>query len=386
MNILRLVCCVVLGASAVAAGQSTWYVDPVCGDDAWTGQREVCAAPDGPKRTIQAAIDAATAASGFRDTVLLGPGVYRGDGNVLIRGSGTLTFRSRSGPADTILDGLGDHGPAFDLEFAAPTIEGLTFRNFRNDSFSGGAISMYGGEPVIRNCVFRDNHAGRDGGAVFSWELSDALMVNCLFEGNSAAGIGGAIFGYGSATAINCTFVDNSAGAGGHAAAWFVELHNCVVRGGPGQLDVARPVSYSNVQGGHVGEGNIDMDPLFVDPDAGDYRLGAGSPSIDAGSSVLVPEGVLTDFDGRERFVDDPATPDTGTGGPGGRAVVDMGAWEFQPSCVADCDGSGDLSIFDFLCYQNLFAAGDPAADLDGDGLLTIFDFLAFQNAFDLGC
>jgi len=48
--------------------------------------------------------------------------------------------------------------------------------------------------------------------------------------------------------------------------------------------------------------------------------------------------------------------------------------------------GGGQLTIFDFLIFQNLFAAGDPAADLDGDGALTIFDFLAFQNAFDLGC
>ena len=27
-----------------------------------------------------------------------------------------------------------------------------------------------------------------------------------------------------------------------------------------------------------------------------------------------------------------------------------------------------------------------PLADLDGDGELTLFDFLAFQNAFDAGC
>jgi hypothetical protein len=56
------------------------------------------------------------------------------------------------------------------------------------------------------------------------------------------------------------------------------------------------------------------------------------------------------------------------------------------PACVADVDGDGALTIFDFLAYQNRFDAGDPTADLDGDGLLTIFDFLAFQNAFDIGC
>ncbi|OAB63915.1 hypothetical protein AY599_26080 [Leptolyngbya valderiana BDU 20041] len=55
-------------------------------------------------------------------------------------------------------------------------------------------------------------------------------------------------------------------------------------------------------------------------------------------------------------------------------------------SCRADLDGDSELTIFDFLAFQNLFDAGDPIADFDGDGELTIFDFLSFQNAFDAGC
>ncbi|MEO1008872.1 MAG: GC-type dockerin domain-anchored protein [Planctomycetota bacterium] len=54
--------------------------------------------------------------------------------------------------------------------------------------------------------------------------------------------------------------------------------------------------------------------------------------------------------------------------------------------CRADFDGDGELTIFDFLGFQNAFDAGDLAADFDGDGALTIFDFLAFQNEFDAGC
>ncbi len=59
---------------------------------------------------------------------------------------------------------------------------------------------------------------------------------------------------------------------------------------------------------------------------------------------------------------------------------------ESCPACPADLDGDAELTIFDFLKYQNLFQDGDLAADFDGDGELTIFDFLAFQNAFDAGC
>ncbi|MFI4882055.1 MAG: GC-type dockerin domain-anchored protein, partial [Phycisphaerales bacterium JB064] len=55
-------------------------------------------------------------------------------------------------------------------------------------------------------------------------------------------------------------------------------------------------------------------------------------------------------------------------------------------ACAADFDGDGELTLFDFLAFQNAFDAGDLSADFDGDGSLTLFDFLAFQNAFDAGC
>ena len=55
-------------------------------------------------------------------------------------------------------------------------------------------------------------------------------------------------------------------------------------------------------------------------------------------------------------------------------------------ACPADLDGDGELTLFDFLAFQNLFSAGDLRADFDGDGVLTLFDFLAFQNAFAQGC
>ena len=59
---------------------------------------------------------------------------------------------------------------------------------------------------------------------------------------------------------------------------------------------------------------------------------------------------------------------------------------ELDGACYADCDGTGVLDLFDFLCFQNLFGAGDPAADCDGTGVLDLFDFLCFQNEFATGC
>jgi hypothetical protein len=74
---------------------------------------------------------------------------------------------------------------------------------------------------------------------------------------------------------------------------------------------------------------------------------------------------------------------------------IGLGGYQFQLSavdisscgaCPADCDASGSLDFFDFLCFQNLFAAGDLAADCDGSGELDLLDFLCFQNEFAAGC
>ncbi|UYV13864.1 MAG: hypothetical protein NCW75_06140 [Phycisphaera sp.] len=59
---------------------------------------------------------------------------------------------------------------------------------------------------------------------------------------------------------------------------------------------------------------------------------------------------------------------------------------DLRNTCLADIDGDCELTLFDFLGFQNLFDAGSLEADFDGDGSLTLFDFLAFQNAFSRGC
>ena len=82
----------------------------------------------------------------------------------------------------------------------------------------------------------------------------------------------------------------------------------------PEEIDVAAPatvtVTYSDIQGGWVGEGNIDADPLFVDPTNGDYHLQTDSPCIDTGTAVGAP-------------------PDDIEGNPRDE-YPDMGAYEYQ--------------------------------------------------------
>ena len=56
------------------------------------------------------------------------------------------------------------------------------------------------------------------------------------------------------------------------------------------------------------------------------------------------------------------------------------------PTCAADFDGDGSLSVLDFVAFQTAFQAGDGAADCDGSGELNVLDFVCYQQAFQAGC
>jgi hypothetical protein len=78
--------------------------------------------------------------------------------------------------------------------------------------------------------------------------------------------------------------------------------------------------------------GNLSVDPKFMNPGQGDFHLQPGSPAIDAGSSVGAP---ASDLDCLGRF-DDPATPNTGAGL---FTIYDIGAFEFNgipTQCLVD--------------------------------------------------
>jgi hypothetical protein len=76
-------------------------------------------------------------------------------------------------------------------------------------------------------------------------------------------------------------------------------------------------ITYSCIEGGWPGEGNIDADPMFVDAERGDFRLKKGSPCIDTGDNGAAAVSD-TDIAGMRRIL------------YGGKSLtVDMGAYEY---------------------------------------------------------
>ncbi|UCG58894.1 MAG: PASTA domain-containing protein, partial [Phycisphaerales bacterium] len=210
---------------------------------------------------------------------------------------------------------------------SSPTVTDCTFSG--NSATCGGGMSneLYD-NPTVTDCTFSGNEAEDNGGGMYNWR-SSPTVTNCTFSDNSARR-GGGMYNGDKPWVTNCTFSSNEATVGGgmYNAEGTQTVVNCILWGDtPEEIagDGFPTVISSNVEGGWLGGTNIDADPLF---EAGTLRLSAGSPCIDAGANNMGLIGITTDLDGNPRFVDDPATPDTGPGTP---PIVDIGAYEFQP-------------------------------------------------------
>lgn len=193
----------------------------------------------------------------------------------------------------------------------------------------GGGLLNEGGSPVFRNCIFVSLQ-GQSGSAVYSTG-GNPMFINCVFTQNTATtGAGGTFLATaGAPRLINCTVTANTApigGIGGVVLPADGEVVNSILwgNGGPGaSVSGSGTISYSVVEGGHPGVGNLSADPLLrwqrETP-----RLGAGSPAIDAGNDSAVPGSVTVDFSGQPRLR-------AGLGSDGsfsGVPRVDLGALE----------------------------------------------------------
>ncbi len=97
---------------------------------------------------------------------------------------------------------------------------------------------------------------------------------------------------FNSPTIVNCTIVNNS--EIGISEAMPKVLNSIIYNNSvqiPGSYAV---VQYSNVQDGFPGEGNSDVNPLFADPENGDYHLKSQAGRWDIISQSWIQDDVTS--------------------------------------------------------------------------------------------
>jgi len=208
----------------------------------------------------------------------------------------------------------------------------------------GGAVSIQGGDASIADSVFRGNSvrqvcgecAARGfGGGLFVDGSANVSVRNSQFIGNDAYASGngnycgsGEAYGSGvyvnsgaiilkssllscntaradgcsraigglalyvaggAVTVENSTIARNASAAGVHIAGGKSDIKNSIIyfnNSNGAQVGGTANITYSDVQGGVAGEGNINFNPAFegtgCEPD--DFKLLPGSPAIDAGN------------------------------------------------------------------------------------------------------
>ena len=223
---------------APAADAATRFVAP-CGQDFWTGVDVNCAAPNGPKRTIQAAINASSAG----DTILVLPGVYV---ETIDFDGKELTIEGLAGPATTIIDGNGDGPVVLCNSFEGPgtTLRGFTIRNGYNEDTNGAGMVVALATVTVDDCIFEDNETGPPTAGAGIASLSGILTVtDCQFLNNIGWSAGGILVWGGNATVANCTFDGNSGGNRGGGMYIYqavAEITDCeFINGYVGAIDAA---------------------------------------------------------------------------------------------------------------------------------------------------
>jgi hypothetical protein len=262
-----------------------------------------------------------------------------------------------------------------------------------NHAQLGGAIYNGDGGAILTNCTVIGNSAER-GGAVLNND-GDVTMTSCVVKENSCTDRGGVVFlsGDDTATLTNCILTANSAGQGGVLHIGndsYAKVTNCTLNGNRatnngGALYLGVPdsaivtncilwlnkpqaiypkllgskivITYNDVQGGWIGEGNINADPCFAGPNNGDYHLKSQAGRWDAN------EGQWTKDEVTSLCIDagDPMSPIGLEPFPNG-GIINMGAYGGtveasksyfgQPVCetiiAGDINGDCKVNLTDF--------------------------------------
>lgn len=251
--------------------------------------------------------------------------IISGETNACIIQGFTITGGAGTKWLDEHGAGIYREGGGFLIQYASPTIR-YNYITGNNVTSYTGVVSPGGGgiragdsNPLIYNNIITNNTAtGYGGGVIFNYCDAVLLQNNVIAYNTGGEDFGGGgvitIGNPGQVTQIvNCTITRNDApGTGGYAGRGGgvmvfgaeAQIMNSIIYGNTqiigGQIyatgGIIQDVTYSDVEGGYEGAGNIDADPMFLDT-ALCFLLDPASACVDAGNPDMIYYDPEKDFD-----------------------------------------------------------------------------------------
>jgi predicted outer membrane repeat protein len=193
--------------------------------------------------------------------------------------------------------------PGFPMP-TSPTIDSCLFTH--NYACTGGAIACLQSDPFITNNTILENATDYDGGGIALYYAQGTIANNIIARNYALVG-GGVMNVVSSPSILNNTIVANRPSALDLESAlvdFFGDpmpaliLNNIIWKSEIFLSDTAAPdefeIRYNDIQGGWEGEGNIDKDPLFANPDADDYHLKSPAGRWDPAAQAWVQDSVTS--------------------------------------------------------------------------------------------
>ncbi|NQT19480.1 MAG: SBBP repeat-containing protein, partial [Planctomycetes bacterium] len=257
----------------------------------------------------------------------------------------------------------------------------------RVNGLAGGTISGF---------TFTNGQA-TEGGGIYSGN-SSVTITNSILAGNSANHGAGLYCLDSSPTLGNVTIADNSANDGGgiySSGASSPNITNSIIwNNTPGQITGGSPVvTYCDVQGGHLGESNINVDPLFIDPTNLDYHLksegGRWNPATQAWDTDPATSQCTVAGDPAADFANEPLpnAARVNIGAYGNTSEASKSEWAIRTDVNFDCV----VNILDLLNIRNhlrddVTAEDNWLFDVNGDRKIDILDLIAVRNKLGTMC